>query len=299
MIIEKKQQNKNSFVFNWAYFKSARAGLKYVLQRKSLNKKTILLPAYIGFSTREGSGVFDPVREVKMKYVFYHLDSNLNIDVEDLKAKMIENQGHILLLIHYFGFTDDNISLINEYAGVCNMVVIEDYSHAFFTFWNNPVVDFDYAIFSIHKLFPTNDGGIVLSRKKLEVTHQDNYNLFNYDIHAICRKRIENYNFIMAELEKYTEKHNITLFRRDLKEHIPQTFPILLKDRTIRDGVYFSLNKMGYGVVSLYHTLIDEIDNSYIIEHAISERILNLPIHQDAEIKYLDSMIKTMISIID
>lgn len=45
MIIEKKQQDKKSFLFNWPYFESARAGLKYILQLESLNKKTMLLPA--------------------------------------------------------------------------------------------------------------------------------------------------------------------------------------------------------------------------------------------------------------
>ena len=298
MIIEKKQQDKKSFVFNWSYFESARVGLKYILQLNSLTNKTILLPAYIGFSTREGSGVFDPIREVKIKYVFYKLDKNLSIDVEDLEAKMMENQGHILLLIHYFGFMDDNMTLIKEYAAVHNMVVVEDYAHAFFTFWNNPVVDFDYGIFSIHKLFPANSGGIVLSREKLETIYQNNYNLFSYDINTICKKRIKNYNFVLTELEKYAEKHNIILLRCDLKGHVPQTFPILLKDRKTRDTLYFSLNEMGYGVVSLYHTLIDEIDDSFFAEHDISQRILNLPIHQDAEIKDLGCMIKAMIEII-
>jgi len=59
------------------------------------------------------------------------------------------------------------------------------------------------------------------------------------------------------------------------------------------------MNKAGYGVTSLYHTLIDEIGDSYTVEHEISDRILNLPVHQDAEKRDLDQMLDRMSSIMD
>lgn len=43
------------------------------------------------------------------------------------------------------------------------------------------------------------------------------------------------------------------------------------------------MNKNGYGVVSLYHTLIPELrnDKEFIISQELSSHILNLPVHQD------------------
>ena len=41
------------------------------------------------------------------------------------------------------------------------------------------------------------------------------------------------------------------------------------------------MNKLGLGVVSLYHELIQEISDEFVTEKNISQRIFNLPVHQD------------------
>jgi dTDP-4-amino-4,6-dideoxygalactose transaminase len=84
------------------------------------------------------------------------------------------------------------------------------------------------------------------------------------------------------------KKYGVLILRRHLGNCVPQTFPILLKSREIRDHLYFELNKRGIGAVSLYHQLIKEIDQGFSIEHELSDRILNLPIHQDIGFEELD-----------
>ncbi len=116
MIIEKKPKNYDAYRLNWAYFASARQGLSHVLHLEEHRGKSVLLPAYIGFSPREGSGVFDPIREAGAKYEFYRLDFELNINLVDLEMKLKEYQGNILLLIYYFGFTFKNNDTINDLA---------------------------------------------------------------------------------------------------------------------------------------------------------------------------------------
>ena len=66
----------------------------------------------------------------------------------------------------------------------------------------------------------------------------------------------------------------------------------------IRDKLYFQLNKDGYGVTSLYHTLINEIDDQFIVENTISSTILNLPIHQDVGKASIKQMIDRLFSVI-
>ncbi|MBF0504249.1 MAG: DegT/DnrJ/EryC1/StrS family aminotransferase [Candidatus Omnitrophica bacterium] len=294
MIIEKKQSNQNIFAFKWNYFSSAREGLKHILSQPQLRAKKILLPAYIGYSTREGSGVFDPVAAAGTPYVFYHMDRSLNIDLPSLTKSIRQNPGQMLMLIHYFGFIDKHIDSVKKLARAYKMVLIEDFAHAFYTFYNDPSNDFDYAIFSLHKMFPRNDGGMVLSDRDMKVTKSafDN-DLFRYNLPLIAQRRRKNYTDILKVLRGQGRKHDLRLLRPVLGRHVPQTFPVILPNRETRDRLYFSLNEAGFGAVSLYHQLIDQIDESFIDEHAISNTILNLPVHQDILPEQLDGMLKT------
>lgn len=298
MIIEKKQRDKKNCFLNWSYFDSARKGFKYILRTKGLRGKKILIPAYIGYSSREGSGVFDPIRQTQTPYIFYALGKELNIDVKCLKKKIRQNQRGILLIIHYFGFVDKNIKVIKQYAKAHNMIIIEDFAQAFFTFWLDSVVDFDYGIFSIHKLFPFSSGGMVIGARKIRTNNINRYGFFNYNMNRIIEKRTENYGYIKNLLKGKIGSYGITLLKNRLGGVVPHSFPILLGSAKIRDRLYFQLNREGYGVVSLYHSLIDEIDDSFTTEHDISNRILNLPVHQDAQKKDLARMITRMLAII-
>ena len=63
---------------------------------------------------------------------------------------------------------------------------------------------------------------------------------------------------------------------------VPQSFPIVLHYGD-RDRIYREMNAAGFGVVSLYHTLVPAIDPQLFPASAqLSRRILNLPVHQDA-----------------
>ena len=301
MIIEKLQNKNDRCVFNWQYFDSARDGFKAILKTKELSHKRILVPGYIGYSSREGSGVFDPIREVGNPYLFYHMDNALCINTEDLKAKITANPGSILLLIHYFGFRDKNLEIVKNVAVDNNMIIIEDFAHAYFSFCQNPIIDFDFGLFSIHKLFPTLKGGMILSKTGISAGMDGadaKYEMFKYNMHEIIRRRRENYAYLLSELEPISRQYDIRI--PSLSENdVPQTFPLVVSDNTLRDQLYFQLNKEGYGVVSLYHELISEIDNSFTVERDISQRILNLPLHQDVEIKALEQMIRRLNEIVE
>ena len=66
---------------------------------------------------------------------------------------------------------------------------------------------------------------------------------------------------------------------------------MIIADRS-RDALYFKLNEAGYGVVSLYHTLIAPIDaQAYPVSHWLARRVLNLPVHQDIQPHQLEAMI--------
>jgi hypothetical protein len=300
MIIAKKQTDPDRYAFDWRHFDSARAGFAQALRAEKRPGRKILIPAYIGYSSREGSGVFDPIRTTGTPYDFYRLDAGLNIRMEDLRRKIQKNRGGMLLLIHYFGFKDRNLDAVKQHARRHGLTIIEDFAHAFFTFRADPVVDFDHAFFSIHKLFPVDSGGLLLSRKPLRrhgAKDPARPDLFIYDLPRIAAKRVENYTHLARAIRGRARANGITLLRPSLGDAVPQTFPILLKDPRLRDRLYFEMNQSGFGVVSLYHTLIDRIGPTFDVEHDIASRILNLPVHQDADKKDIDRMVAALFAI--
>ena len=279
MGISKKQSETNNFKFYFSEFISARSAFEHVLTNSEIS--TILLPSYIGFSTREGSGVFDPVRHSSKNPIFYRLNKNLTIDITDFRKKLSNQPVSIVLVIHYFGFIDPNISEIRQIAKDNNCLLIEDYAHAYFSFLKRPVLEFDFAFFSLHKQFPTNFGGLLLSKKQnLQLAETlISFPFWNYNYFSISKKRRSNFMYLLNIFKNFKD---VELLHSKLPRNIvPQTFPLLLKSKEIRDYLYFKLNENAFGVVSLYHELIDEIPSNFNIERNVSDRILNLPVHQD------------------
>lgn len=293
-IINKKPKDINNFKFNSYYFERGRDAFAFILNQNFKNR-IILIPAYIGYSTKEGSGVFDPIKYIGIDYKFYRFKKNLEIDKDFLIELMDKNSESVLLLIHYFGFKDKNINEIKKHALENKITIIEDFAHAFFTFYLNPMIDFDYAFFSLHKMFPFNSGGLLISKNILNCKKIIIDNPFDYNIHEIIQKRISNYIFLYNQI---VDINKIKILRKNIINQVPQTFPILLPSEDIRDYLYFHLNECGFGVVSLYHILIKEISNSYITEKYISKHILNLPIHQDIKLEDLKKLLDEIRSIL-
>jgi dTDP-4-amino-4,6-dideoxygalactose transaminase len=55
------------------------------------------------------------------------------------------------------------------------------------------------------------------------------------------------------------------------------------------------MNAAGFGVVSLYHTLISQVPpQSFPAAVRVSRRILNLPVHQDISHEALEAMVSEL-----
>lgn len=302
MIVNKTALQEN-FIREFYSFNSAREAFKIYLESLNLNENDkILLPAYIGWSSNEGSGIFDPISELKIKYDFYNFDENLNIDFKSLQDKLVNDKNiKVVLLVHYFGYIDQNIEQVVNLINSHNKILIEDSAHSFFNdFLLGTCGRFGNAtFFSIHKLFPENQGGALVTNDRnsvnkigKEINQSINNNLLKYDFYSIAEIRQRNARIIENIL--ISEK-NIKLIRKNNHINIPQTYPILILNNK-RDYLYFKLNQLGFGVVSLYHTLINQIDEKiYSNSHNISKNILNLPIHQDINENKMELLLKTLV----
>jgi len=252
----------------------------------------VLLPAYIGWSSREGSGVFDPIHAVGADAVFYRVTRTLAADVEHLTEQLRSANPKALVVIHYFGFAEPSTREICRLARSLGVPVLEDEAHAMYSdlVGNACGREGDACIFSLHKLLPVPWGGaLVLNdrssalasrvaesnlRKDLPWAYRD------YDFAAIAATRVANARTILSLLPDLAGKVD-PLYREIPAGIVPQTLPVIITDKS-RDELYFAMNERGFGVVSLYHTLISEIaQQGFPDSHWLAHRILNLPVHQD------------------
>lgn len=312
MIIEMTALQSANFRRREYFYESAREGMLDLFHNMVSEGMidSILLPAYIGWSPKEGSGIFDPLKDLAgVDLQFYKMTPDLSIDVDDLRNRMavLGARTFAVLVVNYFGFMDARIHevacAIREHSGW----IVEDSAHGFFTY-EHPEESFsDATFFSLHKMFPFKRGGslVVHSEPLRALTYHGQYpapaeyNPWQYDVPGIARARCENYR----KLESIIGATGVSEFFVPLKPgglpegNVPQTFPIRIITGD-RDAIYRLMNESGYGVVSLYHTLIEPLRHpDYGASGGLSRCIMNLPVHQDVDSERYVDMVKLLVEL--
>lgn len=298
-MISKSAEAPSNFARPLLLFSTAREAFAATLRALSLKRGKILLPAYIGWSPREGSGVFDPVAAQRVDYSFYALDGKLQIDLHDLQRKLCAGDVQVLLIIHYFGYVDPCYAEAIGLARQLGVFIIEDAAHAMLTdlVGNRCGKLGDACLYSFHKLLPLRTGGAVIFNnpclpiiEKVKSDVMAGYPVISFDLSAIAAKRRAN-AFKLDQLVRECSPDIEPLLGAPPDGVIPQTYPVIIHNAS-RDRVYQDMNAAGFGVVSLYHTLISQIQKETFPASAfVSRHILNLPVHQDASESALDSMV--------
>jgi dTDP-4-amino-4,6-dideoxygalactose transaminase len=301
-MISKKQLFDENFQKNIFFLNRGRDALAIILKILHLNQKQgILLPSYIGWSPKEGSGVFDPIEADKVYYSFYKLNMDLSLDKDDFEAKIKDEKIRVVMMIHYFGFRQPDYGHIISTCIKHHKILIEDCSHTLFN--NNYCGNFgEYSFYSLHKFLPMDEGAILQINDNLSyrdriwdnISRENLLTFSKFDMEKIKDVRINNYSYLQTKL---LDIKNVKPFYEFCLDIIPLNFPILVKDR---DNVYKSLLEKGIETVSLYHTLIPQITKKeFPNSHWISKHILNLPIHEGITKKDIDVMVTTLKEIVD
>ena len=280
------------------YYQTARYAMKdflsHMYEEACFRKKLkVLLPGYIGVSPKEGSGIYDPIVELSdiVEPIFYKMTPDLFIDVEDAASCISSQKSEtfVFLRVNYFGFIDPRSSLIDDLVHAAGGFVLEDNAHAFFTYHLQTAHKCDAAFFSLHKQFPFEKGGMLaITNDSLRGLNLSGYSdpkadedPWRYDMSAITKACRQNF-FVLQELASKAGLPWVPLRSISVNDSIvPQTFPIVLLGSD-RYAVYLEMNEQGYGVTSLYHTLIEPLrEPRYEDAVRLSGKILNLPVHQD------------------
>lgn len=308
--IPMKPQNPNICTRLTISFPNARTAFKAFLRAQGLTSKNkVLLPAYVGWSRREGSGVFDPIQEIGVDFAFYRLKRDLTIDLEDLRRKLNDNHVRLLVIIHYFGYPDPCYPEAVAYAQNLGIAVIEDEAHALYSDWVSGICGRlgDAAFFSLHKMLPFDSGGLLVLNNPTSITiagvnsmglsQSLEQGLLSYDFYGISQIRRRNAFLVLEAIARLTPEV-IPLWPMLPEGVVPQTLPVLVTHYS-RDELYYMLNQVGFGVVSLYHTLISPIrSEDFPDSHWVSQRILNLPVHQDATPEALKAMVDCLAQLV-
>ena len=291
--IPKTALNREAYNEPALFYRSAREGMHDFLAN-TLESPTagVLLPAYIGWSPREGSGVYDPVRALSARSGFYNLNDDLTVDISDLAAQLENAHYRVLVVIHYFGRTEPQLAAIRELADRHDVLLVEDLAHGFFSAHSNGDAGRfgDVKLFSLHKMFPLAGGGLVcyanasLLNGQQQTAPELASELLSFDWRAIAEARRKNFFNISTRLSELPECGSAfhLLWPHLGPIDVPQTLPVRIVDGD-RDAIYEGMNADGFGMVSLYHTLIEEVRTSFDNLMELSRQIINFPVHQDVQ----------------
>jgi dTDP-4-amino-4,6-dideoxygalactose transaminase len=288
--VPKEPLDPHNFIREWKFCARARDGFRHLLSSRWPGGSTrIVLPAYIGRSPLEGSGILDPLTQLGIPYSFYRVDEHLDIDLSSLESELRRGDVFAGLVIHYFGRVQPEIAKARELCHQLGAVLVEDCCHCLDVPGRGIGKFGDYALFSIHKVLPCGEGGILQCNRgaldpgpldaELDASALPARLWRDAAFDEIAARRISNYQQLAAEVDRL---EGVNLFWPSLPEGmVPLNFPVLLENAD-RFDVYKRMRATGVGVIALYHTLVDAIEpETFPVSHEISRKILNLPIHQD------------------
>jgi hypothetical protein len=184
--------------------KSARSGLFSILEyhNHGLKRKPIvLMPAYIGWSPNEGSGLMDPVLEAGFAPIFYPLDDNLQPNFEALNKLVLLYRQCVVLVVHYFGYQVVMPENLRKSAFLSEVTIVEDWAHdlSYLNYYETSRPS-NFAIFSLHKWTASSSGGFVAGNyqelQNLEIEAMPEIDLGIYmrtNLRTISETRWSNY----------------------------------------------------------------------------------------------------------
>src|ERR1022692_1635522 len=89
-------------------YESARAAIGAFFRASDTSPDaTILCPAYLGWSPKEGSGVLDPLKELGFQVLFYRVTASLGIDTQHLAELLAAVPVSAVIIIPFLGRVPD------------------------------------------------------------------------------------------------------------------------------------------------------------------------------------------------
>jgi len=300
MLISKEATGSNNRRNQIHFTQSCRDAIKQILITGKSETK-ILIPAYIGLSLEEGSGILDPIKESNSRFDFYDIDAHLDPNLESLEAMVISFRPTHVLVVNYFGFISANRAQVFELLSKHSVCIIEDFAHMLDSLHGTrhfPQLA-DFEVYSLHKTIGAGVGGGALLCKLTndcfeETISTDSLRLFaKSDLGYISELRLRNYDYLLARMNSLYCDCIQPFFSDGRKPISPLNFPLRLRDLETRHKLYEFLVEAQILPTALYHRLVKELQSDrYSLSLNVSQTILNLPTHQDVQLEELDVLVE-------
>lgn len=149
------------------YYASGRAALYQILKHIVTFRRKVFFPDYLCHT------IVDTAIKTGYDYIFYALTPDLKVTISALDEVGFKN-GDAVLLINYFGLLNLQPDSSEIKAHFPDSIVIEDDVQAPYCFLeeDNPFADYRFA--SLRKGFPVPDGGLVYTKKVMDVPTNTN-----------------------------------------------------------------------------------------------------------------------------
>ena len=196
------------------FFNTGRSAIEYLFKFQLCfnNDDIVLIPNFIC------SSVVKAIERANVKYEYYNITQNFEIDEKDLTNKLNKNVKAIFY-VNYFGGGYGYVlkKLSKKY------ILIEDDTQALFSS-NEKIIGLGkYIIGSIRKWLATPDGAILYAQEKLvDVPIENGYNEYMS-------------KYLIAQLMKNEYLNNNILDKEKYLELVKQSTLSLFSDYTIRE----------------------------------------------------------------
>lgn len=150
--------NINGYEVKWKNrYALCREAIYQIAESMMETNRIVLIPAYTC------STVYDPFIQLGWQCVYYGINMDLSIDVNDLKEKFDKSHAAICMVHPFHGmpFSDMEVTAIESIRqGGC--VIVKDVTQAIFDEGDD---GWDYLVGSLRKWFPIPDGGFLIDKK--------------------------------------------------------------------------------------------------------------------------------------
>lgn len=280
----------------------ARSAIELYLRNLEIPRLRVLVPAYYGFSPRDGSGIWDPLARLGATTSHYRLDRHLTIDVSDLERKLESESPHVVIVVHYFGWPDPRVSQVVELTKRYAVRLLEDEAHSLLTCLarNGSGIFGEASAISINKSF-NEPGGLLIYNDCSEAAPAAGEfvsELTTLDLANEAGRRRRDAHQLMDAITGSGAP--LKLLRTDLPSTVvPHNIPVLVP-RYARQTVYETLNAAGFPVACLYYRLGPGIDPEHFIDSRwLSERLVNLPLKHPVADERLVEMINLLSRVVE
>ncbi|ERI90771.1 hypothetical protein HMPREF1982_03809 [Clostridiales bacterium oral taxon 876 str. F0540] len=164
-----KKNNDNFKDLDAVFLSGGQSAIRFVIEDIDFSSSDfILMPSYLCPS------ILYPLIEKNIKYEFYNVQSDLSIDLDNLRHKISKYSPKAIFFIDYFGFYNNKETI--DFMNQCKLKGIKIIEDAVQMFWfNNKKFIGDYVFNSYRKFLPIDGSVVVCNNVNNYYWSKDNY----------------------------------------------------------------------------------------------------------------------------